>query len=158
MRQQPCQKMAGILPHRLGHHQRRIRILGLEHTRSHPLSRDESVFEFLVIGVSPPHAHTLARKGLAQHALQLSLRGPAYLVGRLTHIAVGHQQHFVGIHRGRGFNSRHLITSHDQSPPSPSPHYETNLPTHRKQVKRSSSEREPGQPPALSMAAPVPAG
>jgi hypothetical protein len=78
---QPGQHMMGILPYRLGHHQRRLRIERPKHLHSLALRRNKPMTFLFLERVRPHHPTPLRLERPAQRPLHGLLRRPAGLVG-----------------------------------------------------------------------------
>ena len=97
MGRQPREQMMRILPHRLGHDQRRIRRDVAKHLDPHPLPIDETVLLHLVERMRPPHGPALGLQGKRQNFLHRGLRGPADLICGESEVATGDE--ICGFHR-----------------------------------------------------------
>jgi hypothetical protein len=89
MSQQSVQDMMRILPHRLGHDQRRLRIDFAKNLHPLLLRADEAVPLGLLKRMRPHNLISLGRDGRRQRLLHPLLGRPAFLIGTEAQIAVG---------------------------------------------------------------------
>ena len=103
MPSEPRQHMAAVLPHRLGHHERRGGIDRTKDLDAVRLTVDEAVSLGGVYRVSAHDASAECGEGGSDRGLELGLRRPAHLVGGESRVAAGDEDD-VAVGHGCGYD------------------------------------------------------